>query len=227
MRKTGHTTGLSVLVVLLLASGALNAFASICGPNKNCPLTWPQDNGSPGFGRGRIGPLTLSLSDSTFAADVRLAPGFKVIHTGFPNSFGFADCIGGGLTNWRFPAEGYWGGLSDAAEDLHLEGLGFSDAAAGPSAGNSPGARHVSFTGSDGGSHRDLKRLLYLFNPAGGDALAAVVGNAINTNTTRPGAGRTGLLSHLPEPNSCLLPMLIAFGVLGWVVQRREGAGTN
>jgi len=121
----------------------------------------------------------------------------------------FADSIGAGPTSWT---EGYWGGPADATQDFHWKGTGFSNDAAGAvrSVGSSPLAGGDSLTA------------LKLFNLADGNALAALAGHAIHTNTTPTSAGRTGLLSHLPEPNSCLLPMLVVFGVVGWVVQRRE-----
>jgi hypothetical protein len=162
--------------------------------------------------------------------DVKLASGFFIIDTGFPGSFGFADNLGGGLTIGGFSNAAYSGGVSDATNDQHFDGFGFSnDAAAttGPSAGSASALSEVSFTVSKGMLLTDVNDLVNLFSPAGGDGPAVFVVDAIDRNTTGAGAGNTGLIAAsgtaVPEPSS-YLGVIAGFGVLGWIARRRLNA---
>ena len=91
---------------------------------------------------------------------MHLATGFRIINTGFPGSFGFADTLGGGLTIGNFSSALYSGFLSDATNDLLWDGFGDSnDAAAttGPNSAN--GINEVTFTASKAGL-TDVNQLL-------------------------------------------------------------------
>ena len=87
---------------------------------------------------------------------------------------------------------------------------------------------------SKGTSLIDVNALLNLFNPAGGDGPAYFVVDAFNSNTSGPGAGKTGLLSvtgsgdppGVPEP-STYIGMLTGLGLLGWVARRRKSAAVS
>jgi|SRR6516225_1002970 hypothetical protein len=148
---------------------------------------------------------------------VDLASGFFIIKTGFPASFGFADTLGGGLTINDFSSAAYSGSLSDATNDQHFDGFGYVNdvgATTGPSAGSGSALNSVSFDVSDGTSIADVNQLVNLANPAGGDGPAYFIVDAMNRNTTGPGAGNTGLLSvsdgdtpntPVPEPTSLVL----------------------
>jgi hypothetical protein len=165
--------------------------------------------------------------------DVSLASGFTIVKTGFPGSFGFADSLGSGLTIGNFSSALYSGAISDATNDQHFDGFGFSNDAAAttaPHAGS--GLNDVSFTVSKGTSLTDVNDLLNLFNPAGGDGPAYFVVDAFNSNRSGPGAGNTGLLSvtgnisGVPEPSTGL-GMLTGLGLLGWIARRRRSAAVS
>jgi hypothetical protein len=140
-------------------------------------------------------------------------------------NFGFADSIGGGIMIGNFSAADYRGGLSDAPSDLHVYGFGFwNDAvAAGQGAGRPVASGYASFTVIDENFLTSVNKLLNLFSPPGDDGPAAFVVDAIKTNTAGLRTGQTELLSGVPEPSSRLFPLLVVFGVLGWVVQRSKG----
>jgi PEP-CTERM motif-containing protein len=208
--------------------------ATICASATDCTLTLSQGNSGSGFGTGDFGTVHLTLNTTTDVAtiDVTLATGFTVVNTGFPGSFGFADSLGGGLTIGNFSSALYSGAASDATNDLHFDGFGFSnDAAAttGPHAGN--GLSEVSFTVSKGASLTDVNDLLNLFSPAGGDGPAYFVVDAFNSNTSGPGAGNTGLLSvsgpgnqpSVPEPGTYVM-MTVGLGLVGLAKLRRSKA---
>src|SRR5689334_20550077 len=208
------------------------ASADICASTTSCILTLTQGNASSGFGSGNFGTVDLERSGSTVTVTIDLADGFFLIGTGFPGTAGFADSLGGGLTIGNFSSAAYSGFLSDATNDLHFDGFGFSNDAAGttaPSAGSASAVNVLSFTVSKTGLS-DVGQLLNLFNPAGGDGPAVVVVDAINRNTSGPGAGQTGLLSAVgtstpvPEPASLAIfgAALAGLGVAGWFRRRRD-----
>jgi len=142
---------------------------------------------------------------------------FRHKETFFPGSFGFADTLGGGLTINDFSSAAYSGSISAATNDQHFDGFGYvNDAGAttGPSAGSASALNSVSLDVSDGTSITDVNQLVNLANPAGGDGPAYFIVDAMNRNTTGPGAGNTGLLSvsdgdtpntPVPEPTSLVL----------------------
>lgn len=218
---------LSAVVVLGLGTMVAPAFADLCASTTNCTLNFTLGNTGSGFGSGNFGTLNLALAANVATVTVDLADGFFIIGTGFPGAFGFSDSLGGGLTMGGFPAN-YSGFTSDATSDLHFDGFGFFNNAAAttaPSAGSANALNVVSFTVSKGASLTDVEQLLNLASPAGGDGPAYFVVDAINRNTSGPGAGATGLLavtgSPVPEP-SFLVLLAAGMGILGWVAQRRR-----
>jgi hypothetical protein len=209
--------------------------ASICSNTTDCLLTLSQGNSGSGFGSGDFGTVEISLNTLTNIAtvDVKLASGFQIINTGFPGSFGFADDLGGGLSVGNFSSALYSGAISDATNDQHFDGFGFTNNAAattGPKAGK--GLNEVSFTVSDGTDLTNVNDLLNLFSPAGGDGPAYFVVDAFNSNTSGPGAGNTGLLSvtsgpgnqpSVPEPGTYAM-MAVGLGLVALAQLRRSKA---
>jgi hypothetical protein len=201
-----------------LATGAIPspAFAGLCASTTDCTLTLNTGNSGSGFGTGNFGTVHLVLNTTTHiaAVTVDLANGFFIIDTGFPGSFGFADALGGGLTIGNFSSAAYGGSISDATNDQHFDGFGFVNdvgATTGPSAGSASALNVVSFDVSKGSNLTDVNQLLNLANPAGGDGPAYFIVDAIDRNTSGPGAGNSGLLAvsagdtsntPVPEPTS-------------------------
>jgi len=176
-------------------------------------------------------PLPLFPRFSVSRQSVVLArrPSADDINTGFPGSFGFVDNLGGGLTIGNFSSPLYFGAVSDATNDLHFDGFGFANNAAATTGPNSAsGFNEVSFTVSDGTDLTNVNDLLNLFSPAGGDGPAFFVVDAFNSNTSGPGAGKTGLLAvsgsntPVPEPNcpAMLGAGLILIGLVGFARRR-------
>jgi len=207
------------------------ASADICASTTSCILALTQGNAGSQFGSGNFGTVDLERAGSTVTVTIDLANGFALIGTGFPGTAGFADSLGGGLTIGNFSSAAYSGGLSDATNDLHWDGFGFSNDAAGTTAPSAGGAtvNVLSFTVSKG-TLSDVEQLVNLFNPAGGDGPAVFVVDAINNNTSGPGAGKTGLISAVgtgtpvPEPASLAIfgTALAGLGFVGWVRRRRN-----
>jgi hypothetical protein len=124
------------------------------------------------------------------------------------------------------------GSIRHATSDQHFDGFGFVNdvgATTGPSAGSASAQNVVSFDVSKGVSITDVNQLLNLANPAGSDGPAYFIVDAIDRNTSGPGAGNTGLLSvsgrtpeYVPEPASLALfsTALIGFGL----IRRRRAA---
>jgi len=215
------------------------ASADFCASTTSCLLGLTQGNAGSQFGTGNFGTVDLERTGSTVAVTVDLANGFFIIGTGFPGAVGFADSLGGGLTINNFSSAFYSGGLSDATNDLHFDGFGFSNDAAtttAPSAGSASAVNVLSFDIFKTGLS-DVEQLVNLFNPAGGDGPATFVVDAINRNTSGPGAGLTGLIAavgetggggggggQVPEPDTLVLlgTMLVALGGIGSLTRRRR-----
>jgi PEP-CTERM motif-containing protein len=205
----------SVLGLVATCLMTTPASADLCASTTNCTLTFTQGNGGSGFGSGNFGTLNLALSGTTVTVTIDLATGFFIIGTGFPGAAGFSDSLGGGLTIGNFSSAAYSGFSSHATSDLHFDGFGFFNNAAGttaPSAGSASAVNVLSFDVTQGGLN-DVEQLLNLANPLGGDGAAYFVVDAINRNTSGPGAGKTGLIAitgggssrDVPEPTTLVL----------------------
>jgi hypothetical protein len=193
--------------ILALAAMAPASASPICANTLDCTLELTQANSSSGFGTGNFGTVHLvDNGTNQVTITVSVNSGWDIIDTGFPGSFGFSDSLGGGLAIGNFSSGLYSGALSDATQDLHFDGFGYSqDAAATTGPHNGSGLQTVSFTVTKAG----LSDVNFLLNPSfhGGDGSMYFV---VDAGQTGPN-GSTGLLgvtdpsSPVPEPISLSL----------------------
>jgi len=215
-------SGAAVVAGALLAwaAGSAPAQAGICTSTDDCTLIFDLGNGSSSFGSGNFGTVHLLRSGSTVSVTIDLAAGFFLIETGFPGAVGFFDNLGGGLTIDNFSSAAYSGSASHATDDLHFDGFGYANDAAAttaPSAGPGSKVNVLSFDVSKG-TLDDVDDLLSLFS-GGGDGDVYFVADVINTNTSGPGAGNTGLIgvtgTEIPPPPHLDIPEPATLGVIG------------
>jgi hypothetical protein len=224
------------------------ASAGLCANTTDCTLTLDEtnsgfsSNGVPQTGSFGTVELTLNKVPDVITVDVDLASGFEIIKTGAgAGSVGFADSLGGGLTIGNFKAFGliptpfYSGAASDSTNDQHYAAFGYSnDAAAtsGPHAGSIFAISQLSFTVSDGNKLTDVNQLVNAFTSGGGGTAFFVV-DAFDSNSGGKLGGNTGLLAVtgtttvVPEPRGSVFVCLGVFGLAGWLVRRRNHAGTQ
>ncbi len=212
------------LLCLLIFAGSSILLADSCASTTTCTLTFTDANGGSGFGTGNFGTLSLTLVGGNIAVVIDLADGFYAINTGFPGVVGFVS--GQAITDVTGLPTGYSGWIQHGTNDLHWDGFGFSNTAVattGPKAGSSDKVNILSFTVEN--SFTDVEQILNLFNPAGGDGPAIFVVDVINTNTSGPGAGNTGLIAvtpggiPIPEPSGL---MLLGSGLFGLAAVARR-----
>jgi hypothetical protein len=210
-------------LALLISTNIYPAAASLCSSSTSCTLVFTEGNTGSGFGSGNFGTLDLELSGNTVTINIDLADGFQLVNTGFPGSIGFVDSLGGGLSIGGFSSSLYSGSLSDASDDLHFDGFGYANDAAGssgPHAGN--GLNSFSFTVSGAGLS-DVNELVNEFAGPAGQAPVYFVADVYNTNATGSGSGNTGLIAvtgrgspvPVPEPSGLALfgTGLVALGL--------------
>src|SRR4029077_7749428 len=147
------------------------AHAGFCPSTTSCTLQLNENNG---FTSGtNFGTVSLNLTGNTVTIDVSLTSAYRIITTGFPGAFGFSSTtLGGatlgGLSIDHFKTGGvatnlYSGKKSDTTNDLHFDGFGYTNNAAGTSGpARKFSLQEVSFTVSKGSSITDVNQLVKL-----------------------------------------------------------------
>jgi hypothetical protein len=205
------------------------ARAGFCSAT-NCALALTNSNF---IGTGNFGTVTLSLSSNVVTVDVNLGSAYRIVNTGFPGSFGFADNLGGGLTIGNFKTAGipttlYSGFKSSPSgctvnKDCHWDGFGYANNAVATQGARRPDSlQQLSFAVSKGLSITDIRQILQKFTPPAGNGPAYFV---VDACVWRPIPGTdpcasTGLfaVTHVPEPASLVIvaSALLIIGFLGW-----------
>lgn len=202
------------------------AASSLCVDTLDCTLQLTQGNSSSGFGTGDFGTVhlvdngtnmvtvTVSLIDNTW----------DIINTGFPGSFGFTDSLGGTPIIGNFSSSLYSGSQTDTTQDLHFDGFGYENIAAGTTGPhNGAGLQTVSFTVTQNGLN-NVNDLLNLSGSPAGDGSKYLIVDAGKIDGATGLLGVTGVAT--PEPSSYAF-LLIACGAIAWFARRRKLAAGN
>jgi hypothetical protein len=209
----------SSIVLSLISLGlALPTYASsLCTNITDCTLTLDTSNG---FVSGSdFGTVHLQVTGTDTVEVTVDVPGFDVIVTGFPGSFGFTDSLTTSAAVSGF-SSGYSGSQFDTTQDQHFDGFGyFGDAVATTGPHNGSGLSSVSFDITQSGLNNVNDLLNLSAAPAGHGEMYFVVDAGI------PGTASTGLLgvsgTAVPEPRAYAFLIAAIIGI-AVVAQRRK-----
>jgi hypothetical protein len=208
----------SLVLSLVSLALALPSFASsLCTNTTDCTLVLDTSNG---FVSGSdFGTVHLQVTGTDTVEVTVNVPGYDLILTGFPGTFGFTDSLTSAATITGLSGS-YSGSLFDATQDQHFDGFGyFADAVATTGPHNGSGLSTVSFDVTQSGLNNVNDLLNLSATPAGHGQMYFVVDAGI------PGTANTGLLgvsgTAVPEPSTYgfLTAAIIGIAV---VAQRRK-----
>jgi hypothetical protein len=219
---------------------APNLSAAVCTSTTDCTFTFDEHNA--GFSGitsgGPYGTIELQLVGNTITAHLNMNSNWVLIDTGFPGTFGYNDTV---HDTAPFPATSsdplvYFGSANDGGtdttgSDLHFDGFGyFDDAAAtsGPHPGDTTTVHDLTFTISRTGGFSSVQQLIETPS-GGGDGSAYFVADVFDKACgANGGTGCTGLVgvsnltSPVPEPTSYVALLMVSFGAIVLLVERRR-----